>query len=454
MKLHPSFCLGLVALVFSLGLLSPALASAATTTRYFSSLNINFLPNGSLVKALDTGNVYYIKNGTRSLILPRILQLWLNEAHYLKADLLIKLPATDIARYKLVGAVNPLYIGKILQTPDGKQFFIDNLLRRRPLSAAVRGALHEVSRNVYPTTVAHINQFKLGPAITRTDVHPGGSVVYNGLYHGGTVWQIEETADGKFIKHLYLQDYIYETQGYPWSSEILPIDAAELGRYARGADMAKYPDGWVVALSGNNFLVQNGTLRYLPPAIFKAMGYNVKYVLGVYPQFLKLYPRGYAVTAFKTVTAKAPAALSGPVVAPNASSTLIKVRPDIRTLIAQVNDIFLPIYDRLPTATENAFWVNYLYSGEVDTKAALVAAMSKAKSTGKLPALTSRTAVLSADVMKSKWFPYLFYFVWQLEPSAADQDYWFGRIDSGSNTIQGLGGTMEYIKETYGVTHR
>lgn len=428
-------------------------AQAATSANWASPLNVNFLPNGALVRAPDA-SVYYIKNGTRSLVLPRIIELWLKEAHYLKSDLLIKISAADLARYKPTGAVNPLYIGKILQAPDGKQYFIDNLLRRRPLSAAVRGALHYPSRNVYPTTASHIAQFPLGPAITRTDMHPGGTVVYNGLYHGGTVWKIEEDIKGKLTKRLYLQDYIYETEGYPWSSQILPIDNAELARYSRGLNIERYPDGWVAGLNGKKYLVQNGSLRFLPDSIFTAMGYNKIYVLTVFPEFLKKYPVGQPVNQFKTIIAKISAADAQTVTAPNTASNLLKVRPAVRTLIGEVNNIFLVIYDRQPTAAENAFWVGYLYNGEGQTKAELVAALQRAKTAGKLPVLTSRTAVLSADILKSKWFPYLFYFVHQLEPGDADRAYWFGRIDSGDrNTIEKLGGTLQYIKDTKGVTH-
>lgn len=446
-----------LALLF-LGLLGfAAFTDAAVASKNWASpLGKDFLYNGALVRAIDTGLIYYIKDGKRSLVMKSVADKWFQEAHYFKSDVLIKLNATDLARYPETAAVNPLYIGKILQAPDGKQYFIDNLLRRRPISAAVRGALHYPSRNLYPTTVTHIAQFKLGPTITRTDVHPGGTVMYYGPYHGGTVWQIEEDALGTLSKRLYLQDYIYETQSYPWSSQILPVDQAELDRYKRGLNIDKYPNGWVVTLDGNMYLVQNGTLRLLPDVIRKAMGYNASYVLGVFPEFLRKYPRGEAILAFKTVTASVPAsALTTSAPAPNVSSTYIKVRPEIRTLISQVNDIYLVIYDKQITVTENQFWVNYLYNGEVNTKAALEAAMSKAKVTGVKPPLTSRTAVLSPDILKSKWFPYLFYFVHQLEPSDADKAYWYGRIDSGDrNTIEKLGGTLQYIKDTTGGTRK
>lgn len=430
-------------------------AAIVSTKNFASSAGKDFLPNGSLVQVIGTGEVYYIKGNTRSLVLKSVVDRWLKEAHYFKHDALIKLSATDLARYKEVKAVNPLYIGKILQAPDGNKYFIDTLLRRRPISSAVRSALHYPSRNLYPTTASHIAQFTLGPVITRTDIHPGGTVIYHGPYHGGTVWRIDEDVKGNLVKRFYVQDYIYETEGYPWSSQILPVDAAELARYPRGANIDTYPNGWMVGLNANTFLVQDGKLRLVPEAIRKAIGYPQKYVLTVFPEFLARYPRGDAVTTFKTTTVTVTSSLANAAPAPNVASTYVKVRPTVRTLIASINGIYLLIFQTEATAAENKFWVDYVYNGEVQTKVELETAMKKAKSTGKKPALTSRTAVLSADILKSKWFPYLFYFVHQSEPSDADKDYWYGRIDSGDrNTIEKLGGTLQYIKDTTGSTRK
>ncbi len=429
---------------------------------YPSTLNPNFLPNGTLVKTAKSPTVYYVKDGTKSMVLPRIVELWLKEAHYFKGDLIVTISDADMARYKVVKSVNPLYIGKILQAPDGKQYFIDDKLRRRPLSAAVRKALGYPSRNVYPASQAHINEFAAGAAITKTDVHPGGTVMYEGAYHGGTIWRIEENSKGQLTKRLYLQDYLYEAEAYPWSGQILPVTKAELARYPRGPHIERYVDGWVVGLNGKTYVVQKGTLRQIAsPQIFAAMGYNKKYTLTVFPEFLKKYPIGTPIAAFKNI--KAPAA-SAPAPKPASSSSsgtsstsgkYPELRPAARALIGQINDLFLPIYDRDPSAAENVFWTDFVYKGEVGTKEALVAAMQKAKSTGKRPVITSRTAPLSKEALKGKWFSYLFYFVWHKEPTAEAKAYWYGRIDKGDwTTIEGLGGTMRYIQETTGKTHK
>lgn len=427
----------------------------ANPAYYPSSLNANFLPNGTLVRTANNATVYYIKDGTRSMVLPSITQAWLREAHYFKPDVATVISDADMARYAQVQSVSPLYIGKILQHPNGQQFYIDDKLRRRPISTAVRRALKYPSRNVYATSAAHIAEFTLGSAITRTDVHPGGTVMYNGAYHGGTIWRIQENAKGQLTKRFYLQDYLYEAEYYPWSGQIMPVDAAELARYPRGAHIERYGDGWMVGLNGKTYLVQGGKLRHIvSPEIFKAMGYPQKYVLTVYPEFLKKYPIGTPVAAFKGIVTPA-AKMVAPVASSTVSSKYPELRPAAAALIAQINDLFLPIYDRDPSASENVFWTDYVYKGEVGTKDALVAAMQKAKTTGVRPAITSRTATMSQDALKSKWFPYLFYFVWHQEPSDAARAYWFGRIDAGNwTTIEGLGGTIRYLQETSGQKYK
>lgn len=426
---------------------------------YPSSLNANFLPNGTLVRTATNSTVYYLKDGKKSMILPRIIELWLKEAHYFKPDLITHISDADMKLYAQTKSVNPIYIGKILQHPDGRQFFIDDKLRKRSISAAVRKALLFPSRNLYPTSAAHLAEFADGPAITRTDIHPGGTVMYRGAYHGGTIWRIEENSKGVLTKRLYLQDYLYEAEGYPWSGQIVPVSEVELAKYPRGSHIERYADGWVVGLNGKRYVVQKGTLRHIAsPELFAAMGYKEKYVLKVFPEFLKKYPIGKPIAAFKgiksdaTIVAATKTATSATTVS---TSKYLELRPAVRALIPQINDIFLPIYDRDPTASENVFWTDYVYKGEAATKAALVAAMQKAKTTGKRPAITSYTAPISRDLLKSKWFPYLFYFVWHEEPSATAKAYWYGRIDAGHwTTIEGLGGTIRYMKDTTGQRYK
>ena len=428
----------------------------ANPAYYPSSINPNFLPNGTLVKTAASSTIYYIKDGTRSMILPHIMELWLKEAHYFKGDVVTVISVADMNRYAVTKSVNPYYIGKILQAPDGKQYFIDDKMRKRPISQAVRSALLFPARNLYPTSAAHLAEFVSGPAITRTDIHPGGTVMYRGAYHGGTIWRIGEDSKGNLTKQLYLQDYLYETQGYPWSGQIVPVSEAELAKYTRGANIDKYSDGWAVSLNGSISIVEQGKLRHVAtPQLFTALGYPSKYVLTVFPQFLKQYPTGTPIAAFKTIVT--PAAKL-PVSKPTTLATTSKypeLHPAAAALIGQVNDLFLPIYDREPSASENTFWVDYIYKGEVGTKDALIAAMAKAHATGVRPAITSRTAPLSASVLKSKWFPYMFYFVWHHDPSDAAKAYWYGRIDHGDwTTIEGLGGTIRYLQETTGKEYK
>lgn len=424
---------------------------------YPSTINPNFLPNGTLVKSPTNGNVYYLKGGKKSWVIPGILNRWLGENHFYKSDIIITVSNSDLALYPQTSSVNPIYIGKVLKAPNGTQYFIDNKLRKRELPGNVRAGLKFPAGNLYPTSNAHLQEFSTGPTITRTDIQPGGMVVYDGPYHGGRIWKIEEDANGKITKRLFLSDYLYEAWGYPDESQRVAVNAAELAKYTRGADIERYPDGWVVGLNGATSVVQGGALRRVSsPAVFSAMGYNPKYVIKAFPEFLKRYPQGQPIAAFKTVTSNnVKVSTTATTTAPSSAYALHKVRPAIRALIADMNTIYLSVFDKDVTPTENKFWVDYLYNGEVSNKADLIKAMKKAKTSGKKPARTAITTELAPDDLKNKWFPYLFYFVHQQEPSEDDQSYWFARIDSGDrNTIEKLGGAIQYIKDTTGETRK
>lgn len=424
---------------------------------YPSLVNPNFLPEGTLITAPGTPNVYYVQSGKKSWVIPGILGRWLGENHFYKSDIIITVSTSDLARYPQTTSVNPIYIGKVLKAPNGTQYFIDDKLRKRELPGSVRAALKFPGGNLYPTSSTHLQEFPTGPKITRTDIQPGGMVVYDGPFHGGRIWKIEEDSTGKITKRLFLSDYLYEAWGYPDESQRVAVNATELAKYPRGANIERYPNGWVVGLNGVISVVQSGALRRVAsPAVFSAMGHSPKYVLTVFPEFLKRYPQGQPIAAFKTVVASGVAvSTTATTTTPSTAYALYKVRPEVRAMIAEMNTIYLSVFDTDVSISENKFWVDYVYNGEVSNKTDLLTVMKKAKATGTKPARTSITAVLSPDVLKNKWFPYLFYFVHQKEASEEDKSYWFARIDSGDrNTIEKLGGTLQYIKDTTGGTRK
>ncbi len=422
---------------------------------YPSPHNPDFYPDGTLIKSPSSGNVYYIWGGKKSWVLPSILNRWLGENHYFKHDIIITVSDTDLARYPQRSSVNPVYVGKILQAPSGQQYYIDDKLRKRPISAAVRTKFNVPGNNLYTTSTAHIAEFATGPALTGNE-YPGGYVVYDGPYHGGRFWKIEEIAGGKLVKRLFLSDYIYEASGYPDESQRSPVVAGIFAKHTRGENIERYPDGFTVGIGTSIYVVQNESLRLITsPSIYAALGYHAKYVQKEYPEFLRRYPHGNAIRAFRTIVDGSLVQAGSPAPAPSTSASLLKVRPAIRTLISEVNTLYIQVFDKDVTISENKFWVDYVYNGEVKTKTDLIAAMTTARQINKKPSLTSRTAAISLDKLKSQWFPYLFYFVWQKEPSAEDTAYWYSRIQSGDrDTIEKLGGTIQWTKDNLGVTRR
>ncbi|MCH8748562.1 hypothetical protein IH781_02315 [Patescibacteria group bacterium] len=202
--------------------------------------------------------------------------------------------------------------------------------------------------------------------------------------------------------------------------------------------------------------MQNGARRLITsPAVLNAMGYTSIHLRGEYPSLYTKYAQGQPISAFKGVNPSGTASKGAPVAAPNTASNLTKVRPAIRTLIGQVNELYRLAYDKDPTISENKFWVDYLYNGELTTKTDLLAKMRSANEAGGKPARTSRTSRLAEEVLEQKWFSYLFYFVHQAEPDAAARAYWFSRIRPGDrDSIEKLGGTLQWLKDTQGLRYK
>ncbi len=494
------------------------------------------LPDGFLIQASGGTDVYVVRGGKKSLIHRPILDRWLKEAHYFKHDVIVKLSASELAKYGDTTPRNAFSMGRILTTGGGR-FFIDDKLRRRPISPAVASALKYPKRNVYTVPSGILNAFPEGPVITRTDRHPGGTVMYHGAYHGGVVYLIRDgdlpaaaspQAMQAGTKHEFLQDYAYETMGFPWSSQILPTTAEELKQYRRGAHISTYPDGWLVSVGGSHFLVQGGKLRWIASkAVFDALRYNPKYVLTVFPEFFKNYPVGQPVTAFKGVRAAVTQASADRAVSlvrssgsfeglsaetqkllsevnrlflevydrnpsreenafwvnyistkkprsaralqqamatardsgelpslPAATSAAdLRVPPESRRLIHNVNALFLQAYDRNPTPAENAFWVDYLYKGEAQTQAEFLASLRRAKASGQRPTIASRDNELSPEQLLM-YVDFLFYFVFARNPDGDEKAFWESRVTSGlRKTITDLGGNMQYLKDR-GLTKR
>lgn len=436
---------------------APSVAASSTfridKIYYPSPHTPNALPDGTLVTSPSTTNVYFIRDGKRSWVLPSILNRWFGENHFFKSDTVISIPHEDLLRYPQGTSVNKLYVGKVLQHPTGAQFYIDDKLRKRALSSAVRGALKFPASNLYSTSAAHIAEFPTGPAITKTDSYPGGMVIYDGPYHGGRIWKLMEGSNGQIYKHLYLKDRFYEADGYPDEGQRVGVDAATLARHPRGSNIDRYPDGWVIGLSTNRYIMQKGARRLITTAqLFSAMGYRDSHVRSEYPDLYTKYAQGQPIRAFKSIVAGSGSSTEGAAApAPSTASHLLNVRPHVRTLIGNVNNYFRLVFDRDPSPSDNAFWVDYLYRGEVDTESALLAAMQRTRQTGVRPALTPRTTPISLEALKLKWLPYLFYFVHHQDPNEDDKDYWYSRITSTDrNTIEKLGGTIQWVKENYG----
>lgn len=421
-----------------------------SSSLYPSPYGPNFLPEGTLIKSTTSPQVYYVVGGKRSYVLPSILDRWLTEAHFFDHNVVVTVSPQDFARYVPTSAKNPTFIGKVLQHPTGSQFYIDDKYRKRPLSATVRKQLKFPSGNLYAVSTALLAEFPTGPALTGAK-QPGGMIIYDGPYHGGRIWRLQELSGGQIAKRLYLADRFYEAEYYPDENQRVGVSATQLAQYVRGANIETYPNGWVVGLNTSTYVVNAGRLRHITsPAIFTAMGYRTTNIQTAFPEFLKQLGRGENISAFKGVVDSRGVATSNPAPAPSTTATsgLTRINATMRYAITQINPIYRSVFDKEVTASENQFWADHIFAGEVRNETELRAAMNLAKSTGTKPGRTCRTCGIDADTLKNRWFPYLFHYTWLKNPSADDTTFWHARVDAGRNTIQLLDSNIQWLKQS------
>lgn len=252
-------------------------------------------PTGTLIKTSASSDIYMVDRDMKSPVLRSIYDTWIGQMYFVFDDYAITVSQEEMDSYRTIGGVNRYYVGKLLRGPDGKVYIIDTHYRKRHISSpeVFRGLGYAgtpydpTAKTVYDTSQAHIDQFPNGDSITRTDIHPDGSVITTKTT--GTVWLIE---DGK--KRQIRTDYIYEAMGLPWRKMLHRVLPEEIGRYPDGEPITTYPSGTLFkANDGKVYVAGEGkTLRHIPSEeLFNALGYQWKYAYGVFPELESFYAK-------------------------------------------------------------------------------------------------------------------------------------------------------------------
>lgn len=276
-------------------------------------------PSGTLIKTANNSDIYMVDRDMKSPVLRGIYDTWIGQMYFVFNDYAITVSQEEMDSYRTIGGVNRYYIGKLLRGSDGKVYIIDTHYRKRHISSpeVFRGLGYAgtpydpTAKTVYDTTQSHIDQFPTGDPITRTDIHPDGSVITTKTT--GTVWLIE---DGK--KRQIRTDYIYEAMGLPWRKMLHRVLPEEIGRYPDGEQINTYPSGTLFKASdGKVYVVGEGkTLRHIPSIeVFNALGYQWKYAYGVFPELESFYAKDEPWTLDST---------SKPYLAKHPNGTLVK----------------------------------------------------------------------------------------------------------------------------------
>lgn len=240
-------------------------------------------PNGSLLQSKETGIIYLIKNSKKRAFTSLgslVANYDINKVISVGEDVLDQYP-DGIKIYF------PNYT--LLQGPSGTIYLYINGKKRGISSQEIFRQLGYNPEEVIPATEAELSRIPDGPAITETDIYPGGMLYQDNI--SGGIFYIDENK----IRHA-----IYSKEILTSSFASLPIiskSPAEINIYKLG-DPAKFKDGELITSpkSKSIYIIDNGKKRpFKSSKVFKKLGYHFKNVIITKKKILDLHKNGKAI---------------------------------------------------------------------------------------------------------------------------------------------------------------
>lgn len=213
-------------------------------------------PSGTLVRAKNDARVYLIEGGyKRHIPSPSILESrfsWEN---------IITVTSEEVASYP-DGNTLPFKDGTLIKDINSA-YVIEDGAAKPIVSAAVFDQLGYKWSDVLAVSDFELSLHSRGALVTRTDIHPNGSLVTA----GGPVYVLE---GGK--KRYIPSPGIFNARFK--SKDIITIPQTELDTYPLG-DHIVFPDGYLIADDNSVYVIQGGQRRPVGHAvIFESYGFK------------------------------------------------------------------------------------------------------------------------------------------------------------------------------------
>lgn len=240
-------------------------------------------PNGSLLKARDSEQVYLIKDGKKRAIASQaILISRFDPAKVVEVEL------ADIASYDDGPAIKYLNFS-LLKNSGSEIYLISDDKKRKIQNQTVFNKIGFMEDEVIAASDADLASYETGPEITEFTLYPTGALLKNN--------KTQETyyvLNGK--KRLVTNKEILNANflGLTASS----TSPEELDRYRTGSPMT-LPDGNLVKIKNVNTVYVISNNKRLPifnADIFLSMNYKWSNVITVSPETLEVHPLGQTIT--------------------------------------------------------------------------------------------------------------------------------------------------------------
>jgi hypothetical protein len=245
-------------------------------------------PDGSLLQAEDSNNIYYLENGQKRLIASKAIL-----ASRFDAKKIIAVAQADIDSYDNGPDIKYLNFALLQNSSTKEIFMIMDDVKRKIASEAVFKKMGFNEDELIAVTADDLKLYRDGNDITEYTIYPTGVILqdskakkpYENLYY---------VISGE--KKPILTKEIFDANFAGFKTK--KVTTVELDTYMTG-DLVTLPDGYLVKTKkvSSVYVISNGKrLPIFSGDIFKRMGYNSKNVKVISDETLEAHELGQTIT--------------------------------------------------------------------------------------------------------------------------------------------------------------
>lgn len=258
-------------------------------------------PDGSLLQAEDSDEIYYIENGVKRLVASKAVF-----ASRFNNNSILTVSQADLDTYDNGAPIKYLNFSVLQSTSTGNMYMIINDVKRRIVSDAVFKKMGFSEDDLTKASEAELQLYKDGPDITEYTLYPTGTLMQDNK---------AKTADAGIY-------YVISGEKRPVPTKeikdanfagmtIKKVSASELDKYMPSSNVT-LPDGWLVKIDPKKlkvkskanlaaasavYVISHGKRSpIISGAVFKAMGYNSKNIKIVSEATLNAHELGAPIT--------------------------------------------------------------------------------------------------------------------------------------------------------------